>query len=121
MLDQYVELLGACAQGGAQAAGEAILWLQIVLIAVVVMGAALLVASIALLGAPYVAQSEWAQRQRLWERISAACASDVAGTRMIGRTVAWLVAPEELEEPPAEQADGEEPAEGQAERREQSA
>lgn len=102
MLDQYVDLLSACAQGGAQAAGDAILMLQVVLLAVVMVAAALVVAAMALLAAPYAARSEWAERQRLWERISAACEADVAGTRLVGRTLRWLSEPAGDRPSPAE-------------------
>ena len=76
MLDQYFDLMGACAQGGARAFGDAALLLQLYLILLSSMLAALVVAGGALLGVTATEQSEVAVRARLWERISAACMVD---------------------------------------------
>ena len=77
MLDQYFDLLGACAQGGAQAFGDAVLLAQLYLMLLIVMLAALIVACCALLWSPSTTEeAEALMRARLWERISAACWAD---------------------------------------------
>lgn len=84
LLDQYFDLMGACAQGGAQAFGDAVLLIQVYLITCSAMLAALIIACCALLGDAsadrladrWAKRSEVALRSRLWERISAACWAD---------------------------------------------
>lgn len=79
MLDQYFDLLGACAQGGAQAFGSAVLLLPLYLILLLVMLAALIVACCALLSpTSYAERSDGARRWRMWERFRAAWAADEA-------------------------------------------
>jgi hypothetical protein len=84
MMEQYFDLLGACAQGGAQAFGDAVLWAQVYLITCSVMLVALIIACWALLGRADGEPSliggglQMAMRQRLRERFSAAWAADEA-------------------------------------------